>query len=44
MSFILSDDRHLRARVKLLGRMLGDVIKENNDARTLVVSNASENP
>ena len=34
MSFIMSDDRHLRARVKLLGRMLGDVIQENNDART----------
>ena len=34
MSFIMSDDRHLRARVKLLGRMLGNVIKENNDAYT----------
>ena len=34
MSFIMSDDRHLRARVKLLGRMLGNIIKENNDAHT----------
>ena len=30
----MSDDRHLRARVKLLGRMLGSIIKENSDEHT----------
>ena len=34
MSFITSDDRYLRARVKLLGKMLGDIIRENSDAHT----------
>lgn len=34
MSFITSDDRYLRARVKLLGKMLGDIIKENSDIHT----------
>ena len=34
MPFITSDDRYLRARVKLLGKMLGDIIRENSDALT----------
>ena len=34
MSFLTSDDRTLRARVKLLGRLLGDIIRESSDQRT----------
>ena len=34
MSFLTSDDRRLRARVKLLGMILGEVIRENSDERT----------
>ena len=34
MSFLTLDDRHLRARVKLLGKILGDIIKESSNERT----------
>ena len=34
MSFLASDDRYLRARVKLLGKVLGGIIKESSNERT----------
>ncbi|MBC6413938.1 MAG: phosphoenolpyruvate carboxylase [Chromatiales bacterium] len=34
MTFLASDDRYLRARVKLLGKILGDIIKESSNERT----------
>ena len=34
MSFLTSDDRRLRARVKLLGKILGDAIRKSSDERT----------